>query len=185
MKLITEPIVSQFDGTIIDLETTGDFSKQYKHPEYSDSREYSNIKPVFFGFMTSRGIEIHCAESKSEINELLSTIVKLVPNLPKPFHSFNTPFETGVLFHSTGEKILFERELNKERYEAKRLAVEVLKLQNYDDPFLDNGKMFPPAWEKGNMKDCIAHNRADLFKERDILLKRGFRTPDEFRFIAM
>jgi len=28
------------------------------------------------------------------------------------------------------------------------------------------------------------HNRSCLLKERDILLKRGFRKPDDLRFIA-
>jgi len=30
---------------------------------------------------------------------------------------------------------------------------------------------------------AIAHNRACLLKERDILIKRGFRKPDELKFV--
>lgn len=178
VKIVKEPVISEFDGTIIDLETIGNFTN-----EYEDSRRYSKIRPVFFGYITKKGIEIHCAEKKADIEELLSNIQKIIPALPRPFHAFNTPFEMGVLFHSLTEKVVFERELNKKVFEKKLFAVQDLRLSNYNDPFHDRGELFPPSWEKGNMKDCIAHNRADLLKEKDILLKRGFRQPDEFKFV--
>lgn len=180
MKTINEPIKSDFEGTIIDLETVGNFSRQYE-----DSRQYSTIIPVFFGAITKNGIEIQCAEKKSEVPDLLHYIQDVIHKLPRPFHAFNTPFEMGVIFHSLKEKILFEKELNRAKFEAKRMAVRDLKLFNYDDPFNDNGRMFPYAWEKGKMKECIAHNRADLLKEKDILLKRGFREPDGLEFVNL
>lgn len=180
MKIVEENTTSKFDGTIIDLETIGNFERKF-----TDSRQYSKIRPVFFGYLTKNEIEIHCAENKSEIDELLSKIKRFVSKLPRPFYAFNTPFEMGVIFHNLGEEILFERELNKEKFEPKHMAVQELKLPNYDDPFFDIGRQFISSWEKGNIKNCIAHNRADLFKERDILLKRGFRKPDEFKFVEL
>jgi hypothetical protein len=34
------------------------------------------------------------------------------------------------------------------------------------------------AWQNGEFDKAIAHNRACLMKERDILLRRGYRKPD-------
>jgi len=34
------------------------------------------------------------------------------------------------------------------------------------------------AWQAGEFDKAVAHNRACLMKERDILLKRGYRKPD-------
>jgi hypothetical protein len=35
----------------------------------------------------------------------------------------------------------------------------------------------------GKIKRAIAHNRSCLLKERDILLKRGFRRSEELNFV--
>ena len=176
--IMKEDTISNIDGTIIDLETIGEFAN-----EYFDSRRYSQVKPVFFGYMTKEGLTIICTERESQIKQFLSDLPEIISDLPRPFYSFNTEFEMGVLFHNLGRQVLFDGELTKEKYELKSSAVRELKLDNYNDPFNDEGKWFPPNWKKGNMKDCIAHNRADLLKERDILLKRGFRKPDELEFV--
>ena len=73
----------------------------------------------------------------------------------------------------------FHGELNKEKFEAKRIAVQALKIPNYGDPFNDNGKYCMNAWLSGEIDKAIAHNRSCLLKEKDILLKRGFRKPDD------
>jgi hypothetical protein len=39
------------------------------------------------------------------------------------------------------------------------------------------------AWHKGEFDAAIAHNRACLLKERDILIKRSCIKPDELKFI--
>src|SRR3989338_2264466 len=184
MQIIKEKTDIDFEGTIIDLETIGDFRREFKR-EVGDSREYQEIKPVFFGLIAGKRIEIHCAENEKELSELHEGISKLLKNLEKPYYSFNTPFEMGVLFHTLKEKVLFERELNNEKFESKLSVVEKLRIQNYNDPFYDKGKLFPSSWKNGEMEKCIAHNRADLLKERDILIKRGFRDPDPFEFIEL
>jgi hypothetical protein len=88
----------------------------------------------------------------------------------------------GSLYHNLNQKIMFEGELNKEKYEAKRTAVHLLNIPQYDDPFFDNGLLCMQAWEIGKTREAIAHNRSCLLKERDILLKRGFREPDSLVF---
>lgn len=179
MQIIREHSLSNLEGTIIDLETIGEFSKKFK-----DSRYYSRITPVFFGFINNKGIEIHCAENEQEIKKLHSVMNDLLDKLPRPFYSFNAPFEMGTIFHSLDKQIFFDRELNGRMFEAKSEAVKKLEISNYDDPFFDVGKKFPFAWKEGKLPECIAHNRADLLKERDILNMRGFRKPDELKFVS-
>ena len=169
-----EGIDSNFEGTIIDIETVGNFSRQF-----ADSRQYAKILPVIFGFINKGGLKIYCASSFAAIQKLRAKTSRIVAGLEKPFHAFNSSFEKGVLFHHLGEAIEFECELNKEKFEAKRLAVKALDIPQYDDPFNDNGLMCKKAWEAGNLGEAMAHNRACLLKERDILLKRGFRKPEE------
>ena len=37
-------------------------------------------------------------------------------------------------------------------------------------------------FKRGNIADCLKHNRACLLKERDILFKRGFVDPNKIEF---
>lgn len=106
-------------------------------------------------------------------------------SLDRPFYAFNSNFERGTFFHSLNKEVPFERELNKERFEPKWRAIAELKIPQYDDPFNDDGKLCSEAWRRGQIEALIAHNRACLLKERDILLKRGFRTPDPLRLIRV
>lgn len=178
MKIFKENLQSDIQGTIIDLETTGQFDNRF-----NDSRHYANIRPTLFGFITTRGLEIHCAKSEDSLENIKKKILHLLEKLERPYYSFNALFEMGVLFHSLNKRVVFERELNKERYEAKKFVVKTLQIPNYDDPFHDDGKLCLDAWKKGDIEKIIAHNRADLLKERDILRKRGFRVPDTFDFV--
>ena len=175
IQIHKENINSPIEGTIIDIETIGNFN------EYPDSRRYMKIVPVIFGYIDSECLHIHCAKKIDSLEKLREIIAKELESLEGPFYAFNSDFERGVFFHSLNTEVPFERELNKEKYEAKRRAVAELKIPQYDDPFTDNGKLCSEAWQKGNLKDAIAHNRSCLLKERDILLKRGFRTPDPLR----
>ena len=180
VKLHSEKINSKFKGTIIDLETIGLFDRGY---DDSDSRQYKTLKPTLFGFINQSGIEIHCAKCHDSLDKLNSVIAKKMPSLERPFHAFNAIFERGVLFHSIGSKIDFEIELNLERYENKGYARRSLGIPNYDDPFNEVGRRCSEAWLRGEIDKCIAHNRSCLLKERDILLKRGSREPDNLEFV--
>ncbi len=178
IKIFSEEIMSNFEGTIVDLETIG-----YLDDRYDDSRRYRNIIPVIFGYMNGDGIRILCAEDRDSTPELGTAIVKVLDSLEKPFYAFNTDFERGVLFNRIGKKVTFEGELNWEKFESKKRAIQLLKIPNYGDPFNDNGLLCSQNWRKGKIDYAILHNRSCLLKERDILLKRGFRKPDKLRLI--
>ncbi len=168
---------SNFQGTIIDTETIGDFLNQ--HP---DSRRYKYIHLVIFGFINRHAIQILCAKGTEAISELKEKTKGIIDSLERPFYAFNSEFEIGVLFYALGKKIRFEGELQKER-ESKRIAVRDLAIPNYEDPFYDDGLLCMKAWEAGELDKAIAHNRACLLKERDILIKRGFRKPAKLKFV--
>jgi len=172
-----EKIASNFDGTIIDIETIGKFS------DFPDSRRCSQIVPVILGHIDREGLRIYCAKGQESINKLKARIPEILNGLKRPFHAFNCPFEMSVFFHSLGIKVPFEKELNQELYESKRNAVYALGISQYNDPFNDNGFLCMKAWLNGQVDKAIAHNRSCLLKERDIFLKRGARKADKLKFL--
>ncbi len=173
MKEYEEEVASDIQGTIVDIETIGDFRNAY-----NDSRRYENIISVIFGYIDRERLHVYCAEGETEIPELKTLIKSLMNELKKPVYAFNVEFETCVLFHHIGIEEVFERELNLEKYERKSKAVNILQIPNYSDPFFDDGLLCKKAWENTEFEKAIAHNRACLLKERDILLTRGYRKPD-------
>lgn len=173
LKYHQENVISNFEGTIIDIETIGQFDNRF-----DDSRRYRNVTPVIFGYIGRNGLKIICAENKSSIELEKEEVKRLLAELEKSFYAFNSIFERGALFHFLKKSVEF-RELNKERYEKKEKAVRQLRIYHYDDPFKGNGKLCMHAWLKGDINRAIAHNRACLLKERDIVVKRGFREPDK------
>ena len=173
-----ETVKSDFQGTIIDVETIGEFVRTYRN-----SRRYKAIQLVIFGFVNRNALQIFCAEGEGSINELKEEASKIISGLERPFYAFNSEFERGVLFHNLGMKIDFAGELQRYKFEPKVEVVRELGIPNYDDPFFDNGRLCTDAWRKREFNRAIAHNRACLLKERDILSKRGFRDPDELYFV--
>ncbi len=172
-----EDISSNFEGTIIDIETVGEFQNQYP-----DSRRYRNIQLVIFGFINKYALHMLCAKGIEAISELREKTEALIDGLERPFYSFNTDFERGVLFYELGKEIDFDGDLQEGR-ESKANTRSYLGIPNYDDPFYDNGYLCMKTWEDGEFDRALAHNRACLLKERDILLKRGFRKPNVLTFI--
>ncbi len=172
-----EDISSNFEGTIIDIETVGEFDNRY-----NDSRRYEGIQLVIFGFINRDTLHILCAKGVRATDELRERTEKIIDSLERPFYAFNSEFERSVLFYALGKEIDFEGELQEGR-ESKANARNYLGIPNYDDPFYDKGYLCMIAWESGEFDKAIAHNRACLLKEKDILLKRGFREPDELKFI--
>ncbi len=173
-----ENINSDFEGTVIDIETIGEFLNQYP-----DSRRYKGMHLVIFGFINRDALHILCAKGLLAIDELKERIDKIMDSLERPFYAFNTDFERGVLFYDFGKKIDFDGELQKEKFESKIDAVRDLDISNYDDPFYGRGFPCIKAWKDGEFDSVIAHNRACILKERDILIKRKFRKPDELHFV--
>ncbi len=171
-----EDIGSEFQGTIIDIETIGNFNKFYPP---NDSRRYKDIKLVIFGFMNKSALHIYCARGIEAVTMLEKKLHDIIDNLEEPFYAFNCDFERGVCFHHLGREIYFEGELNIEKYEAKANAIRNLGIDNYDDPFNDDGYKCMLAWLNGKFGEAIAHNRACLLKEKEILTRRKYRKPDE------
>jgi len=178
VKIYSEEIKADFEGTIIDLETIG-----YFNDRYDDSRRYRNIIPVIFGYINRDGIRILCAEDHASIADLGVEIMKVLGSLKKPFYAFNSDFERGVLFNQLGKKVAFEGELNQEKFELKKRVVQSFGIPNYGDPCNDDGLLCSQYWLKGKIESAILHNRSCLLKERDILPKRGYRKPDKLRLI--
>jgi hypothetical protein len=176
--IYNEKMESHFDGTIIDIETIGNFNNNFP-----DSRRYSNIQPVIFGCINNHELSIYCAKGIESIEKLKEKISLMLDNLPRPFHAFNSEFEMGVFFHNLNKIVHIERELNIQKYESKMSVVSLLNISQYDDPFNDDGKLCMEAWLMGQIEKAIAHNRSCLLKERDILLKRGFRRSEELNFV--
>jgi|TARA_B100001971_G_C18250834_1_gene578067 hypothetical protein len=180
IKEYEEKTSSNFEGTIIDTETIGEFNGLYR--KTNDSRRYEHIKQVIFGFISKQGLHIFYVKERKEIPELSKKITGFINQLERPFYAFNTDFESGVWFHQLNHKVIFDGELNREKYEPKAEAIRNLGISNYDDPFYDNGLLCMKAWENRQFDKAIAHNRACLLKERDILLQRGYRPPNALKF---
>lgn len=175
-----EDIISNINGTVIDIETIGDFDKRFK----GDSREYKNHKQVILGCVNTDKICIYCASGVQGINDLQELTKNILNGLKRPFYAFNCSFESSVWFHHIGVRIDFDGELQRFRFERKKDAVTSLRIPNYNDPFYDDGFKCIEAWNCGNTNHAIAHNRACLLKERDILIKRGYRTPEQCSFMT-
>lgn len=175
-----EKVSSNFRGTIIDLETIGDFSRQFAD---NDSRQYRTLKPAILGYITKNELNILCAKGEDAIDELIERSVEIVPSLKAPLFAFQSRFERGVFHHSCGMQIEFDGELNKEIFEWKGNACTELDIPNYGDPFNNVGRECNLAWERGDYEKAIKHNRSCLLKERDILLKRTYREPDELKLV--
>jgi hypothetical protein len=171
-----------FKGTIIDIETIGEPTKNSTYKAFNDSRQCENLQQVILGQIDDKGLQIFCAEGIEAIEELKSQTEQIINRLERPFRAFNADFESSVWFHHIGIIVNFDEELQKMKFEKKKDAVTELGIPNYDDPFYDVGLLCMEAWKNGEFAKAIAHNRACLLKERDILLKRGSRIPNVVQF---
>jgi len=177
-----EDINSDFEGTIIDIETIGEFTKNRSYTIFNDSRQCENVQQVILGFINRNELKIFCAQGKEAIEELKSQTERILNSLERPFFAFNADCESSVWFHHIGIIINFDGELQKFKFEKKSEARKSLNIPNYDDPFNDEGELCMRAWENGEFDKAIAHNRACLLKEREIFLKRGYREPNKINF---
>jgi len=175
-----ETAKSNFSGTIIDIETIGEFSRQYYD---NDSRQYSTLTPVIVGYITKDELNVLCAKGMDSLDELREQTANVLPSLKKPLFAFQSKFERGVFYHAYGLVVEFHGELNNDSREWKGYACSDLDIPNYDDPFNNVGKDCSVAWTKGDYLSAIKHNRSCLLKERDIFLKRNCRKPDELRLL--
>lgn len=171
------------EGTIIDIETIGQFS------ECEGFGRYKQIRPVAIGFLDCSKLDILyiAGETDRDFEALRSTLQDKLLQVDRPFYAFNTEFEKGVLYWFLGTTVMFDRDLmlkvtthdGRKVWESKRRLVEELAIPSFNDPFFDMGHKVPEAWKKfqntGNWKfilEIIQHNRACLLKELSILRKR-------------
>lgn len=178
VETFEESIESNFSGSIIHIDTVGSLRN-----EFSDSRRCCEVRPFIFGTIDKTRLKIEYAENRSSIPQLRDRVTALLKEISKPLYAFDAPFVQAVLFHFTGEKIAIAWELNRKTFETRLFAIHALNIPQYDDPFADQDKLCTSAWLTGNgeSRKCIVHARACLLKERDILIKRGFRKLEEVR----
>jgi hypothetical protein len=179
IKELHEVVESGFSGTIFDIETIGDFNVNYKY----DSRRYKDIKQVIMGYIKNDHLHIYCAQNGEDIEKLRLITPGLIEKLERPFFAFNCEFESCVWYHHIGLQIEFDGELQNFKFERKKDTVKQFNISNYDDPFFDLGYMCMNAWNAKDFDKAIAHNRACLLKERDILVKRGHTQPGKIKFV--
>lgn len=172
--------VANFSGTILDIETIGSFQRQYRD---DDSRQYCQIMPTIIGYITEDALVIYCAEELGDFRVLREMAVQFVNSCVRPLFAFQSKFERGVLFHAYGLELEIDGELNNWTFEKKGNACMELCIPDYDDPFHNDGGLCVMAWHNKTHAQAIRHNRSCLLKERDILLKRGYRQPDPLNLI--
>jgi hypothetical protein len=165
-----------YQGTIIDIETIGDYTPNV-YPKY-DSREFNKIKCVIFGYINKSGVHVHCAEGIKDISNLEDTVKLLVKGLTnlRPLYALNCHHEMGVLFHHMGIELIFDKELQAKDYESKESALVTMSIDGkcFKDPFQGTAKPgleCKIAWENDQYEMSLRHNRACLLKEQALMLK--------------
>ena len=168
-----EPSSMRIKGTIIDLESTGEFDREY--PPW-DPRQYASISPTIFGYITGETLVQHCAEGEEEIQEIVEIMKDALPRLEKPFYALNCNFEKCVITNTCGQEHPFH-DVRERKYRGSKWAIrERLGIPTYGDPFDGDGLRCMLEWHEGNYDDCLRHNRACLLIERDIQeFARGIR----------
>ena len=160
-----EPISMRIKGTIIDLETTGEFDRAY--PPW-DPRQYANISPTIFGYMTGETLVQHCAEGEEQIQDIVDIMKDALPRLEQPFYALNCNFERCVIINTCRQDHPF-RDVRENKYYGSKWAIrQRLGIPTYGDPFHGDGLRCMHEWHRGNYDDCLRHNRACLLIERDI-----------------
>lgn len=171
----------KFEGTIIDIETIGDFDRSFKHS--GDSREYRKLQQIIFGYLDSKELHVMCAKGPSAIKTLEGEARAVLESLKKPFYAYQCDFERGVWFHQLGTPIEIENEL-QQTMERKEAVCRRLGIAEYDDPFHGEGYRCEDAWLREDYATVIAHNRSCLLKEREIMLLNGCCKPNVLKLVC-
>jgi len=182
-----------YSGTVIDIETIGEYCKQYKiHTEDTitprDSREYQDHKLIIFGYINKRGLHIYCAKDQKcipELEEKTKQLLKVIVE-EKPLYALNCHQEMSVFFHQLNMKIPIDKELQSREFESKDQALRDVGIyESFGDPYHNKykgGLSCREAWEQGDISSAIKHNRACLLKEQALMLKGRGITPLPLNF---
>lgn len=168
---------SRIDGTIIDIETTGDFQKS---PDPGDMQDYlvryEKIKITAVGTLNKNSIMVFVAKGRQSLSRFQEKAIRIMSSAGHPLYAFNKSFEEGCYYWNSGKRMLnIEHDIQKFQFEKKENVVVELGLHQHNDPFHGDGSLCKRAFELGKLHDVIAHNRACLLKEYYIFRKRGAR----------
>jgi len=175
MNEVKERIVSvegePVRGTIIDLETIGLIRNNL-----SGLSKYGLVQPYLFGYLFENTLVQKYVEKFDHIPAFIDLLQSMdfFGFSERPFFAYNTEFERGVLYFSTGKTVLFDGDIKKGK-ESKEAVVRRLGIETYSDPFPGAGIKCIEEFKKGNIADCLAHNQSCLLKEREILFREGYR----------
>ena len=175
-----EAVEADFKGTIIDIETVGEFGEaSYCQDKEDYLARYRNIRITAVGILAGGKLQIFAAKGVEHLADFQRSAIMFMSKATGPLHAFNKAFEEGCYYWNSGREILdIDRDIQMTRREKKEAVVRNLGLPGYDDPFNGEGRLCVRAFQSGKVEDIIKHNRACLLKEYGILNKRGAR---EFR----
>jgi len=176
-RRMEELIETSFLGTIVDIETIGEFGrvKGGVLPIGSDYlQRYREMKITAVGMLFAGKMVIHVANGVHSLDTFQKTAVQLVSESAEPRYAFNKAFEEGCYFWNSGHEFLeFDYELQRYPRERKESVVKSLNIDNYGDPFNGKGAKCKDAFLSDDLNGIMKHNRACLLKESQILAMRG------------
>ncbi len=176
-KKYQEKIDTDFEGTIIDIETIGEFTKVGfgTLPLGTDYlQRYKEMKITTVGTLSEGKLTIRIANDSNNLLSFQSTAIRKMRESLSPLYAFSKPFEEGCYYWNSNYQFLeIDYELQGRVYEKKQVVTNSLAIRNYSDPFHGDGGKCKDAFLSGDLDKVVAHNRACLLKENQILLKRG------------
>lgn len=171
-----EEINTGFEGTVIDIETIGDFGKApwVESNKADHLARFQQMKITTVGVLNDNTLQVFIAKNIESLDNFQQKAVEVMREARTPTYAFNKSFEEGCFYWNSNREILdIDFELQASSREKKIDAVKDVGIANYDDPYFDVGKMCVDAFQRGELDEIIQHNRACLLKESQILLKRG------------
>ncbi|MHA2024685.1 MAG: hypothetical protein ACW98U_02195 [Candidatus Thorarchaeota archaeon] len=172
-----ERVKTVFDGSIIDIETIGDFSEVNRGtpPMGSDYlKRYRSMRITAVGVLSAGKLTICVANGYENLDAFQKIATKVMRDTSVPLYAFNKTFEEGCYFWNSEERSLeIDYELQQAVLERKEDVVKALNIDDYDDPFHGKGVRCKSAFASGDLQSIMKHNRACLLKENQILSKRG------------
>ena len=176
-RVYREEVSTDFEGTIVDIETIGDFIQvgtRFPPQEQDYLGKYRDMKITTVGVLSENELAIFIAKNIECVIEFQKSAIKLMSEVSSPTYAFNKSFEEGCYFWNSGFNIIrIDNELQTFAGEKKEDVVEEYGISKYNDPFHGDGGKYVAAFFEGNIDDIIKHNRACLLKEHQILKERG------------
>ncbi|MHA1637592.1 MAG: hypothetical protein ACTSUB_06200 [Candidatus Thorarchaeota archaeon] len=171
-----EQVETTFEGTIIDIETVGEFRRVGGFSPLGQDYlgRYKDMKITTVGFLSENELSVFFVKDAESLDNFRKKAISILKTRTAPTYAFNKSFEEGCYFWNSGQESLhIDNELQSFTGEKKENVVIKLGINKYDDPFHGEGRKCVSAFFQGNIDDIVKHNRACLLKENQILAKRG------------